>query len=211
MEADLNPYQIIRRIDTAFESVPYPGDDLLPARGCLAARRLYDGLRGRPPGAVPDDFVEQHHDGLALLSPEAQRHYLPAWVRTALRRPGSDVAEFVLYTLAGDVRWQLEGGFTRDQRRAVADFLEFLPRCLDRIFHEQIAGALVRWRALVPLRRFGSPEGAAADSAVGAASRFHGCDIPAHLEHLELPVHPEQLERLERRGGIAPTERRIFG
>ena len=203
MEDDLTPHGIIRRMDTAFESVPYPGDDRLAAHDCPAARRLCDGLRGRPPGAVPDDLVEVHYDGLALLSPEARRHYLPAWVRTALRRPASDLAEFVLYALAGDLRWQLEGGFTRDQRRAVMGFLEFLPTRLDRIFHEQIAGALLRWCSLVPLRHFGWP--------AGAVSGFDGSDLPAHLEHLELPVYPEQLERLERRGGIAAASQRIFG
>ena len=109
MEADLTPHEIIRRMDTAFESVPYAGDDLLPAHDCPAARRLCDGLRGRPPGAISDEFVAQHHDGLALLSPEARRHYLPAWTRAALRQPGWEVTEFVLYALAGDLRWQLEG------------------------------------------------------------------------------------------------------
>ena len=211
METDLTPSQIIRRMDSAFESVPYPGDDGLLAQDCRAGGRLRDGLRGRPPGAVSDDLVEQYHDGLALLSPEARRYYLPAWARTALRRPASNVAEFVLYTLAGDLRWQLEGGFTRDQRGAVMDFLAFLPRRMDRIFHEQTAAALVRWRSLVPLRRFGWQRGEATDLPVGQMNRFPQSDIPAHFERLELPIHPEQLERLEHRGGIAPAFQRIFG
>ena len=172
---------------------------------------LCDGLRGRPPGAVPDDLVEAYHDGLALLSPEARRYYLPAWVRTALRRPGSDVAEFVLYSLAGDLRWQLDGGFTRDQRRAVTGFLAFLPQRLDPIFHDQIAGALTRWRSLVPLRRFGWQEADGTEFPAGRTAHFRRTDLPVHLEPLELPVHVEQLERLERRGGISPVFQRLFG
>ena len=39
--------------------------------------------------------------------------------------------------------------------------------------------------------------------------RWHA--VPDHLEPLELPVHSEQLERLERRGGMSPGFRRIFG
>ena len=115
------------------------------------------------------------------------------------------MAEFVLYALAGDLHWQLEGGFTREQREAVADFLEFLPRLLDRFFHPQIADALVRWRSLVPLRRLPWP------SSDGPMMGLRWHAVPDHLEPLELPVHSEQLERLERRGGMSPGFRRIFG
>ena len=211
MQADLKPHQIIERMNAAFASVPYPGDDRLLARDCARGPRLCDGRRGRPPGAVPDDLVARHYDGLALLSSEARRYYLPAWARTALRRPGSELAEFVLYALAGGLRWLLEGGFTTAQRGAIADFLEFLPRCLDRIFHPQIADALVRWRSLVPLRRFRWPGGEGTDDAARPIPGFAGDEIPPHLEPLELPVHPEQLERLERRGGISPGFQRLFG
>ena len=179
-------------MDAAFASVPSPGDDGLLAHDCPAGRRLRGGLRGRPPGAVPDDLVETHYDGLAFLSPEARRYYLPAWVRTALRRPGADVAEFVLYTLGGDLRWQLTGGFTQCQRTAVVAYLAALPGRMDRIFWPLIDDALVRWRSIVPMRRFDSHK------------------MPAHLEPLELPVHPEQLERLELHGGVLPEFPRIF-
>ncbi len=190
-------------MDAAFSSVPYPGDDHLLSRDCPAGRRLCAGLRGCPPGAVPDDLIEQHYDGLALLSPEARRYYLPAWVRTALRRPESDVAEFVLYTLGGDLHWQLTGGFTQCQRVAVVAYLESLLTRMDRIFWHLIDDALIRWQAIVPVRRFGWLGGR-------VASRLRIAELPGDLEPLELPVHAAQLARLETNGGILPELKRIF-
>lgn len=206
MQSDLSAAQIILLLKPAFGSGPFPGNTSLLTRDFAGARKLADALGGRAASAVLDSVIEEHHAAFPLLSQEGRRHYLPSWLRTALRRPGSHVEESVIYLLTGDLSFECGHTFTRAQRDVVAEFLRFLYRNVAGSFRARIGDALPRWTAGDMAPPSIRPHG----SVPGSTALFRPGDIQCHFERLELPVHCEQLERLERQGGLNLGVRQTF-
>ncbi len=66
---------------------------------CLELRR---GLTGMTWLDVPIAFIREHSDVLPLLSPEAYRAFLPAWLRQGVLEAEGEVADVLLVHLACD-------------------------------------------------------------------------------------------------------------
>lgn len=140
---------LMQKIRTAFADAPRPADDALVCDECEKCAQLRDSLRGRSPDELSDAWVERSFDQLPLMSDEAKRFYLPAYLRVAARDPQSTVAQFVLFALAADHRWQPPGGYTSAQRQAIVDYLTFIEPHTDSTDGADIKRARVRWAAVI--------------------------------------------------------------
>jgi hypothetical protein len=84
-------------------------------------------LRGQLTGITWEDvsveFIRDHDDVLPLLSPEAYRAFLPAWLRQGILEPGGEVAGMLLVNLACDPD---PTGFTLEQRDTIVEAARFI-------------------------------------------------------------------------------------
>ncbi|HTX20740.1 MAG TPA: DUF6714 family protein [Candidatus Aquilonibacter sp.] len=116
-------------IDSAFEKVPYPGDDCIALHECPECREIREDFRGKPSQLLADDILERRCQSLPLLSPSAFRYFVPAYMHYSLAHPDSEVAFFTFQGLgiAGFDAFDLERFrlFSRQQKEAVITFLEF--------------------------------------------------------------------------------------
>lgn len=125
-------------VAAAFREVPHPGDDALVSGDVSydpEYREVARDFRGVTWRRVSPAFVREHADALALLSPAAFRHFLPAYLLACI------VAEAELDTVPFNVIGCLTppasadsaasaffasrvGAFTRPEARAICAYLE---------------------------------------------------------------------------------------
>ena len=144
----MEPDELIAQIQAAFAGVARPAPDNVVCHECDECNELRDGLLGFPSADLPDAWFDWNWDQLPLLSDEAKRYYLPAYLCFALRQPDSLAAEFVLYALGSDHRWQPQGGYSQAQQQAICDYLAFQyhRRSEGDVFLDDVAHAEQRWR-----------------------------------------------------------------
>jgi hypothetical protein len=138
-------------IDAAFSDDPRPGNDALLNEQCsddMDLAGLYEFPNWKD---VPDHVIEREYAALSFLSPNGLRHFLPAYMSFSLRHPdgGAAAVGSTIFTLTpandGVFRVQRWSTFTREQRWAVAAFLEAI------VPYDKDAGeALDGWRSPAP-------------------------------------------------------------
>lgn len=83
-----------------------------------------------PGRAIPDELIERHRDSLASLTPTGLQWLLPHYMLYSVKRPDTEVADYVIYHLAGvkdDQYWSERlAVFTRAQKDAICGYLKFL-------------------------------------------------------------------------------------
>ena len=110
--------QIRRCVEEAFADVPYPGDDHItlypcPCSECNDTREWFGGKHWREMVASDEPFQYAYWGGLAIMTPEARRFYLPAYLMVSL---GTDAAagnalEKVQFNLSPERAWPDTPGF----------------------------------------------------------------------------------------------------
>jgi hypothetical protein len=144
--------QLAAKIEEAFATVPYPGDDWI-CHGDTEVARLHGSeaasiaavFRGRHWREMPLDALSGYSSALTFLTPEAYRFYLPAYLLAVLRlspaqleqvpRAG-DLDQDLLYSLMPatdtpdlwDYRHRRLDPLTPDQKSAVQAFLHWMYR-----------------------------------------------------------------------------------
>ena len=137
--------ELVRRIGAAFADVPPPKDDNIICHECDECFRLYESLRGHTAGEISDAWIEENFDKLPLLTDDAKRFFLPAFLRVAALKPDSLVAQFVLYSLADDFRMQPSGGYSARQKQAVRDYLIHIEPRMGEYGREYFEKASALW------------------------------------------------------------------
>lgn len=119
-------------IKEAFERVPLPKSwrDIAP-HDCPECNELAEALFGHHYQTIAPTVIDGLFEALPLLSPEALRHYLPAWLLRGLENPGGDILEFTIYHLAPSKQSVAESPryfyerfslFNSEQRAAIQNF-----------------------------------------------------------------------------------------
>jgi hypothetical protein len=127
-----------RRIAEAFSSAAYPGDDHLAASNDPAhveCARLALALRGQRWQDVPLDVL-RHHYTLSFFSPEGFRYFLPAYVLACVDayEDAGNIPDSLVFHLVPprpegpelDRFLATMAGLTRDQKQAIASFIEYM-------------------------------------------------------------------------------------
>jgi hypothetical protein len=99
-------------------------------------QEVYDAFRGKHWLDVDLDTLRYHYDDFFLMTSEAYRFYLPAYMRATVLEydladniPGSVVFSLTLPDSPGtDMDWFLStmSGFSQAQKRTIVEFLRFL-------------------------------------------------------------------------------------
>ncbi len=87
---------------------------------CFALRAMLEGATWRE---VPAEFVKANDGSLPLLTQEAYRAFLPAWILQAIREPSEEVAGMLLVNLKHQPRTE---GFTPKQASTIIDVARFI-------------------------------------------------------------------------------------
>lgn len=98
------------RLRAAFTGPPPVGLRAIAPHACPECDALAKDLNGRSFGEVAPDALARHADALPLLSPEAFRHYLPAWLLYGLDHPDDAVMEMAIYHLTPSPALRLDSG-----------------------------------------------------------------------------------------------------
>lgn len=127
-------------IYAAFSSAPKPKRDVITPHRCPECDDITARLAPYEAAHVPDSEMQRLGQGLALLGPEAFRHYLPRFIEFSMAYADSDVARYIVYNLVPDAdldvgprnRFQF---FSTAERKALRKFIEHLGSsedpCLD--------------------------------------------------------------------------------
>lgn len=134
----------------AWRDVPRPPREAIaPHEYCDECDAVASYLDGRDAFTFDDDALLGCIWDLPLLSAEAKRYFLPAWLLASIRDPqGSDATDALVYALDGDHRWEPEGGYSEAQRAVLVRYLESLIEPLDDgtgFFWPFLQRALERW------------------------------------------------------------------
>ena len=94
------------------------------------------------------DVLNYHGDSLPLLSPEAFRYFLPAYLLEALRSPEGIMPMHVMFALQpGRLRRREESQFSPNEERAIRSFLQFMKAERADEFRAETERALEYWSA----------------------------------------------------------------
>lgn len=134
----------------AFAEAPRPAaDNIAPHAFCKECTGVTNYLQGRDPFTFDDEMLRGCVWDLPLLSADAKRFYLPAWLLASIRDPrGTDATDALVHALDGDHRWDPAGGYTDAQRAVLVRYLEAMVEYLvdgTGSFWPFLQRALERW------------------------------------------------------------------
>lgn len=139
--------ELMQRIQIAFTKAHQPLEDAIVCHACKECLELRDGVIGHTPDQLTDSWVDHNFDQLPLFSDDAKRYYLPAYLRVSACNPDSTVTQFVLFSLKGDHRWEPSGGYSKEQKQAIYEYLQFIEaRTIDENYQKDIAKAKSVWK-----------------------------------------------------------------
>lgn len=120
---------VIVAIRQSFSAEPMPHPEGLTGHRCEECDRVASGLRGKHWAEVGGEFILDNPFALGLLTPEAHRCYLPAFLIQALRPGCEDCIDPIVYDLCpGDPATWVErfSPLRMDQLRAVCAWLRLV-------------------------------------------------------------------------------------
>ena len=145
-------------IRDAFALAPYPGDDNIAPHECDECEELREAFRRKDWRTIDPGTVRKNYDKLVLLTHEARRSFLPAYLLVSLKEFSSenDVLEFTIYNLCPEAnsRWfrdaerqdyerKRRAVFSERERADVVAFLELAKRDIKDMFTDAARG--LRW------------------------------------------------------------------
>ena len=140
---------LARAVLEAWRDVPAPARDNIAPHPCDECTDVTDYLAGRDPFTFDDEALLGCIWDIPLLSAEAKRYFLPAWLLASIRNPkGADATDALVYAFDSDHRWDPEGGYSEAQRAVIARYLEAMIEPLDDgtgFFGPFLQRALHRW------------------------------------------------------------------
>ncbi len=117
-------------VRAAFPDGAPPKEVVQSAKNDAERASVKTALSGHRWTAVKHEIVRKHRDVLPLLTAEAFRYYLPAWILTALEGKDDDVADAIVNAVKpreGELdtfHKERTSPFTPAQRSAIAAFLD---------------------------------------------------------------------------------------
>jgi hypothetical protein len=125
----------------AFASVPKPTHEEIAPHRCMECDELAEDLVPFEAAKIPDATFRKHVWDMSLLSADAKRYFLPAWLIRCLEVDGPwlpDEASAVLYALDGDFRWDPKSPYSREQWQAIQAWLDYIAQFADSIDLENL-------------------------------------------------------------------------
>lgn len=134
---------LLRAVDAAFSDVGVP--DRIVSHECEECAEVRATFLGRHWSAMSTADIARHYDSLPLLTPDAYRCYVAAYLKHGIQEPQGAVAQFVVYSL--DPKYQdrfAQGGFTSEQAAVILRVAEYIAELAGDLELE-IASIRRRW------------------------------------------------------------------
>jgi hypothetical protein len=117
--------ELSRAVDAAFSGVGVP--ETVVSHECEECVGVRATFLGRHWSTISTADIARHYDSLPLLTPDAYRCYLAAYLKYGIREPAGAVAEFLVYSLDPEHQDRFDkGGFTREQAAVVLRVAEYI-------------------------------------------------------------------------------------
>jgi hypothetical protein len=110
-----------RKLEAAFPAVVVSGT--IAPHDCIECDKLRKQLSNITWRDVPAEFVAEHDADLPLLSKEAYKAFLPAWLLAGIRDPDGPNAAMLMVNLGNDPD---TGSFTKQQASVIVEAAEFM-------------------------------------------------------------------------------------
>jgi hypothetical protein len=136
---------VLAQIDTAFATVPRPGNDELLHPNCADDNDIMALYEVTDWHDLSDATVENEYAALSFLSPAGFRYFIPAYMSFTLRNPESGAAavESTLWSLSPSSDQHFTPSkfihFDAAQSTAVVSFLEAMAK------YQEVDEALLYW------------------------------------------------------------------
>jgi hypothetical protein len=118
MDDSQNRMHLAEQIERAFADVPYPGDDRLVENPAdLESSNLRDRFKGKHWSTLSFKTLMDERSGLPLLTPEAFRFFIPAYLHVSVVRP--DEVDVIPENLVSDLTPPLQEGESAERFRTV--------------------------------------------------------------------------------------------
>lgn len=134
--------ELERRVLATFENEAAPPADRIAPHPCAECDELAEDLKGRDPLNIPSDRLEYHRSDLPLLSAEAKRYFLPAWLIGSIDDTESDLTDALIMNLDSDHR---QDGYSDSRKAVIRDYLDYIRARGDNIHPHCLASAEARW------------------------------------------------------------------
>ncbi len=138
----MDSQKLIGRIVEAFEAEDTLSFEEVTPHRCEECDELAVNLDGLSPLEVQLDLLYHHRWDLPLLSEEAKRYYLPAWMLASIQEPDSDFTDALVMNLDSDHR---NGGYSEVQKSVVLDYLRYIRDRGSHLDDHAIERAERRW------------------------------------------------------------------
>ena len=138
----MNARELKGRVLEAFEHEVAPRFDQIAPHPCAECDELARDLINKDPLDVPLDRLEYHCWDLPLLSSEAKRFFLPAWLFRSIEQPASDFTDALIMNLDSDHR---QDGYSEGERAVILDYLRYISSVGDDLDENTIRSAEERW------------------------------------------------------------------
>lgn len=89
--------ELIAHLLDAFPPKPFAGE--VTSHDCSDCAEIRAMLGGATWWSIPGHFIQQHADHLPLLTKDAYKAFLPAWLCEAVSHPAGDTAALVMVNL----------------------------------------------------------------------------------------------------------------
>jgi hypothetical protein len=123
---DHNATELSTKIRAVFSDDPPVGFPIAPHQ-CGECARIEADFHGKCWSEVSLDTLKYHFDSLPLLSPEAFKYYLPAFMLGAIADPESNLPEFLMYSLLPNQLARRERcRFSAEQEQAIVEFARWM-------------------------------------------------------------------------------------
>lgn len=141
-----------QRIALAFASVPKPPLDRIAPHQCEECHEIRNDLGQLDVNQVSVQTLENHYGALPLLTPEALRYFLSAYLFHTIENPESKVFHSVVMHLAPanhqltEPYWQERlNVFSKEEREAVLAFLHWALTADEGNYSDEIKQGVSVW------------------------------------------------------------------
>jgi hypothetical protein len=135
----------IAEIESAFAAVPRPANDEIAGCSCRECQEIRDDFANCESNQNIPRRMSYHAWDLGFLTPAARHYFLPVWMSFGIRQPHSAYADSVVEILQRKDGWDVCGGYTESQRRAILLFIGFVRSQSGSRYDAMVEAAWDQW------------------------------------------------------------------
>ncbi len=136
---------VIAQIESAFSGVPRPEKEAITRCMCEECQEIRNDFSTNDPHELDPSRMRYHSWDMTFLTPVARHYFLPRWMILGIRQPEMAYADASIETLCYEDGWDVPGGYSLEQKKAIIDFLRFIRHRNGDRHDEDLEAAWENW------------------------------------------------------------------